>query len=313
MIDIHCHFLPWVDDGPRDLVVAGAALAAHAADGIGTVVLTPDIHPGRWDNSLSSLQPRFEAFRRYVAAAGMDLDLRLGAQVHLCTESLALVDAGEMPFIGRWNDRPVMLVEFSDAGIPADAFDSIAFLMSRDIVPMIAHPECNKEVKVAFERMRPFFEAGCLLQLTAASLVGTLGARAQDAAWRIVEAGWACAVATGAYQHGPRQPMMLRAREALRRRVGDRLAAALLHDNAYAIVEDKVPATVRVPESAARSVPRSSGIHAGGRDTAVREPVPMVRGDMPAAPARRIGQAAAVRPSEPVWMAPRDEPVIVNA
>lgn len=304
MIDIHCHFLPWVDDGPRDLAVAGAALAAHAADGIGTAVLTPDIHPGRWDNSLSSLQPRFEAFSRYVAAAGIELDLKLGAQVHLCAESLALVQAGDVPFVGRWNDRPVMLVEFPDAGIPADALDSIAFLTSRDIVPMIAHPECNKEVKVAFERMRPFVEAGCLLQLTAASLVGTLGARAQDAAWRIVEAGWACSVATGAYQHGARQPTLLRAREALRRRVGDRLAAALLHDHAHAIIEGKVPATVRVPESAARPVPREAGVSG---------PVPMIRGDMPAAPARRIGQAAASGPSEPAWMATGANPAILSA
>ncbi|HMN80242.1 MAG TPA: hypothetical protein PKA20_09965 [Burkholderiaceae bacterium] len=277
MIDIHCHFLPWVDDGPRDLAVAGAALAAQAADGVGMAVLTPDIHPGRWDNNLSSLWPRFEAFRRYAAAAAIPIDLQLGAQVHLCAESLALVQAGEVPFIGRWNDRPVLLVEFSDAGIPSDAFDSIAFLMSRDIVPMIAHPECNKEVKVAFERMRPFVEAGCLLQLTASSLIGTLGTRAQDAAWRIVEAGWATTVGTGAYQRGARQSMLSHAREALRRRVGEGVAAALLHDNAQAIVDATVP-----------------------------------RAEMPV-PARRVGQVAAQRRSEPQWVSRRDDPVVFSA
>ncbi len=277
MIDIHCHFLPWVDDGPRDLAVAGAALAAHAADGIGTAVLAPDIHPGRWDNSLSSLWPRFESFRRYVAAAGTPIDLRLGAQVRLCAESLALVRAGEVPFIGRWSDRPVLLVEFPDAGIPSDALDSIAFLLSRDIVPMIAHPECNKDVKVAFDRMRPFIEAGCLLQLNASSLVGTLGARAQVAAWRFIEAGWATAVGSGPYQHGVRQPALLHAHEALRRRAGEGVAAALLHHNARAIVD----ATAR-------------------------------GGEAPA-PSRRIGQIASKRRVERPAVSRRDARVIFTA
>lgn len=251
MIDLHVHFLPWVDDGPRELAAAAGLLAAHASDGIRTVVLTPDIHPGHWDNTASTLRPRFEAFRRYADAAGVHVDLRLAGNVRLIPESLALVDADEVPYLGRWSGRRVLLVDFPDAQIPADAFDSVAFLLSRDIVPMISHPENNKEVKVDPNRIRPFVEAGCLLQVTAASVIGALGQRAQMAAWAMIEAGWVTAVATGAFQHGPRKPMLLQAGEALRRRIGASAADVLVHDNPHQIVDHGVPLRTAVSPATA--------------------------------------------------------------
>jgi protein-tyrosine phosphatase len=56
MIDIHCHMLPNVDDGP-DSMDESLALAQFAVDrGITHSVLTPHIHPGRWDNEALSIR-----------------------------------------------------------------------------------------------------------------------------------------------------------------------------------------------------------------------------------------------------------------
>ena len=56
MIDLHCHLLPGIDDGP-DTLEEALALAAHAVrSGITHAVLTPHIHVGRYDNDLSSVR-----------------------------------------------------------------------------------------------------------------------------------------------------------------------------------------------------------------------------------------------------------------
>ena len=51
MIDIHHHCLPGVDDGPRDWDEAVALCQMAAADGITTIVATPHVLRGRWQNT----------------------------------------------------------------------------------------------------------------------------------------------------------------------------------------------------------------------------------------------------------------------
>ncbi|WP_198263918.1 CpsB/CapC family capsule biosynthesis tyrosine phosphatase [sulfur-oxidizing endosymbiont of Gigantopelta aegis] len=59
MIDIHSHLLPGIDDGAKTLDEA-VALAYHAAaHGITHSIITPHIHPGRYDNDCDSILKPF--------------------------------------------------------------------------------------------------------------------------------------------------------------------------------------------------------------------------------------------------------------
>ena len=74
MIDIHSHILPAVDDGSRSIQESIALLRVAVRDGIQEMVLTPHIFVGRWDNNLTMLRPRFEAFRRDFRARHLKSD-----------------------------------------------------------------------------------------------------------------------------------------------------------------------------------------------------------------------------------------------
>jgi protein-tyrosine phosphatase len=236
MIDLHCHYLPGVDDGAPDLDAALALARAAAENGIATAVLTPHVYAGRWDNTLTSLRPRFDRFQRAVRDAGIPLDLHLGAEVHLLPESLAMHDAGEIPTLGRWQDRDVILLEMPDGGIPVGALKAVEYLIARGAIPMIAHPERNRDVMRAPDKLAPFVDAGCLVQLTAASVCGWFGVAAHRAALAILDAGWATAVATDAHNLRHRPPVLAEARHALRMRFGPEAAVALTETNPGAIV-----------------------------------------------------------------------------
>jgi protein-tyrosine phosphatase len=101
---------------------------------------------------------------------------------------------------------------------------------------MIAHPERNRDVMRAPNRLAPFIDAGCLVQLTAASVCGWFGVAAHRAALAILDAGWATAVATDAHNLRHRPPVLADARRALRMRFGPEAAVTLTETNPGAIV-----------------------------------------------------------------------------
>lgn len=245
MIDLHCHFLPGVDDGAPDLA-AGLALARAASDdGVRLSVLTPHVFPGRWDNTLSSLTPHFLRFRQAVQDAGIALELRLAAEVHLLPQSLQLLDADELPLLGHWNGQRIVLLELPDGGIPVGAMQAVEFFLRRGCVPLLAHPERNKGVMRSLDKLRPFIDAGCLVQLTAASVHGGFGAQAQQTALAILDAGWATAVATDAHNLRHRPPALSTARRALATRYGEEAARSLTETLPALLIEPPQPQPVQ--------------------------------------------------------------------
>lgn len=236
MIDLHCHYLPGVDDGAGDLETGIALVRAAAENGIREAVLTPHILAGCWNNRRTSLEPRFDAFRRAIVEAGIDIALHLGAELHLLPESLALFEAGEVPALGAWEGRRVILLELPDAGIPVGAINAVEFLLQRGAIPMIAHPERNKDVMRSTAKIEPFLRAGCLLQLTAASVCGWFGKHAHQSALALLDAGWVTVVATDAHNLRYRPPVLAEARHVLRTRYGFEAAELLTQLNPAAII-----------------------------------------------------------------------------
>src|SRR5215218_6063829 len=78
MIDLHCHALPGLDDGPATLDDSLALLRAAVAAGTRTVVATPHVSP-RYPTSPESIAAGVAELRE--AAAGIDVDVLAGAEV----------------------------------------------------------------------------------------------------------------------------------------------------------------------------------------------------------------------------------------
>ncbi|MEZ5651350.1 MAG: CpsB/CapC family capsule biosynthesis tyrosine phosphatase [Burkholderiaceae bacterium] len=235
MYDLHCHYLPAVDDGAADVQEGLRLATAAAADGIRGAVLTPHVHPGRYDNTLSGLMPHFDAFSRAVEQAGIPIELRLGCEMRLSPESIELILRDEVPSLGRWGERPVLLLELPHDTVPVGAVKAATYLVSLGWVPMIAHPERNKALMRDPMRLGEFAEVGCLAQLTAASVCGMFGPGAQRAAFAMLEQGWITVVASDAHNIEHRPPVMTHARIALEDRYGADVAHELVHASPEAI------------------------------------------------------------------------------
>lgn len=192
------------------------------------MVLTPHIRAGQWDNSLGYLRPRFEAFQRLVASKAIDVKLYLGSEVSLQPESLKLLSEGQIPFVGGWDGMKVMLLDFPDARIPPNAIGAVRYLVRQGVLPMVAHPERNKTVMADVSSLEPFVEEGCLLQLTAASVIGEFGSCVYRTAQAILKKGWAGVVASDAHNASHRRTRMKAAFRFLRKHYGETVAERLL-------------------------------------------------------------------------------------
>jgi protein-tyrosine phosphatase len=236
MIDLHCHYLPFVDDGANSVAEAMELAASAVANGITHAVLTPHVYAGRWENTAVSLAAPFEAFRTMLNSSALPLQLSLGAEVHLLPETLEWARAGLLPALGQWEGANVLLLELPDSHIPAGTLNAVAFLRSLNFVPMLAHPERNKDVMADPRRLKSLVDAGCLVQITAASVIGAFGARAQQCAWQLLEVGCVTAIASDAHNLKHRPPRMWEAREAVAQRLGKDLADRLTNSNPARIV-----------------------------------------------------------------------------
>jgi len=91
MIDIHCHILPAIDDGAKDMTEALALINLAVADGVTRIVVTPHLHFGRFDNYLSVIKSSFSALQQEVDNAEIQVELAYAAEVRLDSEILSLL------------------------------------------------------------------------------------------------------------------------------------------------------------------------------------------------------------------------------
>lgn len=223
MLDLHAHILPGIDDGPRTTEDALLLLRALQDEGVQHVVATPHIYPGVYDNTPERIAQVFTAFRQQAEAAGLTLGMSWGAEVRLCPEVLDWLDAGTLVALGEGDQgRRTVLLEMPDGQVPVGADRLVARLVARGWQPLIAHPERNRQVMEHPTALEPLLAAGAVFQLTAASLLGDFGQRAQAAAQRLLALdGAVMAVASDTHNLKGRRPQMKAARAWLVEQFGE--------------------------------------------------------------------------------------------
>jgi protein-tyrosine phosphatase len=227
VIDIHCHMLPGIDDGPPTLEASLALAQACVDDGITHSVLTPHVFPGRFENRRSNIEDEFNRFAAVLKASGIPLSISWAGEVRLTPEVIDLQKAAELPFLGLADGFHQMLLELPDGQVPLGSERFVQLLLGHRVRPVIAHPERNRAVMEQPGKLAPFIELGCAVQVTAGSLVGQFGAKAQACAEALLDKGWVTVVASDAHNLSGRRPRMREARDWLQLHHGDAAARRL--------------------------------------------------------------------------------------
>jgi protein-tyrosine phosphatase len=240
MIDLHCHILPGLDDGPETLAEAVAMCRAAAADGIGTIVAAPHFKPGKYEYTEAGILGAVDRLSGEVAEQGLNIRILLGAEVNVSPEMRAsLIPGGYLTInYGRY-----FLAEFRPLSVP-DRWD--AFLLSfldAGMTPIIAHPERNAWFVQHPEALAAAVHSGLLLQITAISITGGFGPETRDFSVHLLRQNLVHVIASDAHSARLRPPQLAEAVALAADVIGRERAEALVTANPQAIIESRpIPA-----------------------------------------------------------------------
>ncbi len=233
MIDIHHHLLPGVDDGAPDLNVSLAMVEMALADGITHIACTPHAsHHYQYDPERNAAV--FAELQDAVHARfGEQMTLALGCDFHLMYDNIE--DAQRYPTRYTINGHNYLLVEFPDTAISPNTARTFYDLSLSGMTPVITHPERNLILSRQPERMYEWIQAGALVQVTAASLLGRFGPIAERAAHWLLDHRWVHFLATDAHNTHSRPPLLSPAFAAVAERVDAATAERLCLHNPRAV------------------------------------------------------------------------------
>lgn len=166
MIDVHCHILPALDDGARDLDDAVGMARQAADDGVLTVCATPHIRHDH-DVVIAELAARVANLRTELLRRGLAVEVLTGAEVAetatggLSDDELAAVSLGGG---GRW-----ILLEPGPGPLGPSLDHAVDDLHRRGFRSVIAHPERHFAPDLE-RRLADLVRRGALVQVTAAYL-----------------------------------------------------------------------------------------------------------------------------------------------
>jgi protein-tyrosine phosphatase len=176
MLDLHCHILPGVDDGPQALADSLAVARFCVRDGITHVVATPHCH--RFLRLLrDDVLPHVSRFNEELARAGVPLTVLPGSEVQVADTAAYRRDYENGVYCHLGDGRRFTLLEFpwQEALYPPDAPDLVRWLRAHGTTPILAHPERYDFFHDDPGRLRALVRAGAWLQVTVDSLLGNHG------------------------------------------------------------------------------------------------------------------------------------------
>jgi protein-tyrosine phosphatase len=227
-VDVHCHCLPGLDDGPAELEDSLALCQALVEDGVTTVIASPH-QLGRYDgvNTAAVIREALAELQAALDENAIPLELTSGADVRIDERLFRLVEAGEVLPAGPAS-RHLLLELPHDLFV--DPLGAIEALAQRGVQTIMTHPERHRYLAGSTQRLGSWIDAGAALQITAGSLLGDFGPVAEQEGWRMLRAGMVSLIATDAHDES-RPPLMTAALDVVSQQLGRQFAAAVCLEN----------------------------------------------------------------------------------
>lgn len=228
MIDIHSHVLFGLDDGARTIEDSVAMVLMAADHGTTDLVATPHANPTyKFDPAV--VQERLAAV---AEASGNVLRLHSGCDFHLSYDNIQ--DAISNPRKYTINQQRYLMVEFSDLLIFANTQEIFSRLEDVGITPVITHPERNNLLRQRIDHIAQWVEAGACVQVTAMSVLGGFGKRAEEFSRNLLDRQLVHFVASDAHDCEHRPPRLDLARAWVEENYGEEWAETLCITNPLA-------------------------------------------------------------------------------
>ena len=232
-VDLHCHLLPGLDDGPATWSEAIGMAEMAVADGTSTIVATPHQLGSYSRNRGATIREHVTRMEQQLATRKIPLRVLPGADVRIEPALVRRIAGGDVLTVAD-RKRHVLLELPHEIYLPLERL--LAELKAAGMVGILTHPERNQGILGSPGILRPLVERGCLLQVTAASLMGGFGERIRAFCEQLIRQELVSFVSSDAHGTQSRGPGLAPAFRRVTELVGRPMAIALFRDNPARVV-----------------------------------------------------------------------------
>ena len=234
--DIHCHLLPGVDDGAKDIADAMEMLAIAYEDGIRTIVFTPHYRGRYKKNTPEQLRKVFFQLRQCVAEAFPDMRLYLGQEIAYEQDAPSALQEQRALTLG---DSDYCLLEFSPDALGSRILSGVAETLRYGYWPIVAHAERCMALRKDPSLVDEILHMGGFIQLNADSVMGRWGFRVKHFCGKLLKEEKAHFIATDAHDAKDRPPKLRDCWQKVSKKYGNEYAARLFESNVRAVTENE--------------------------------------------------------------------------
>ena len=232
LYDIHCHILPGVDDGAKNMDIALALIEKEIEAGVETIILTPHFRKEMFEPDMEDIWNTYDELlyeTRYK-----NIRLYLGCEFHANMEMVETLDNDLRPTLA---DSRYVLTEFAHNSTRAFMKERADALLMSGYRPIIAHIERYRATRKDFDLIEDLIEMGCEVQVNADAIIGRDGLGAQRFCKKLMQEDMLHYVGSDTHNLRGRAPHLGECCEYLKKHMGRLYTSRIMRDNPSKIVE----------------------------------------------------------------------------
>lgn len=231
IVDVHCHIMPRIDDGSRNMTETIKMLKIAEAEGITHIIATPHFKSGHHNANPQKVSELINAVNDAAATLRINMNLYQGNEILYFEDMCSYIDTGK---ISRMNGTNHILVEF----MPSDPYqyirNSIDEIIGEGYHPIIAHIERYGCMVDDIENVREIKHMGAQIQVNASSVTGRMGKDIKKFVHRLLKEEIVDYVGTDAHRcERSRVPKMKECAHMLYKKYNEEYVDSILYGNAF--------------------------------------------------------------------------------
>ncbi|WP_010677050.1 tyrosine-protein phosphatase [Bacillus timonensis] len=197
MIDIHCHILPRLDDGSKDLDESIEMAKLAVSEGITKIIATPHHKNRDYDNPKEKILQKVEILNSALSQHKIPLTILPGQEPRIYGEIIEEYENGEVLTLN--DGGKYLFIEFPSGHVPRYSEQLLFDIQLKGLTPIIVHPERNSEIIENPDLLYKFVKNGVCTQITSSSVTGHFGKKIKKFTLQLVESNLTHFVASDAH------------------------------------------------------------------------------------------------------------------
>jgi protein-tyrosine phosphatase len=247
MIDLHCHILPGVDDGPKNIDESLEMVRIFIKAGYRQVVATPHQVPGTtWMPSIEEIRILLVELNHVIKTVGLDFDVLPGMEISFDPLLPDLLEKGRLLPLGNTS---CVLIETPFQQLPLGWEQVVFAILARGYFILLAHPERCVQLAARPRMVDRLIESGIYFQVNWGSFLGYHGRAALQMALRLADSGYIHCLATDSHNSLERHAAHVRLAAAkIEKVIGRENLQRIASENPLRILRNTHPLPMKKPD-----------------------------------------------------------------